>query len=33
MTPTTELEFDQISGLAEWPDEDQTAGRPDDEWE
>jgi hypothetical protein len=31
--PQRELEFDQTVGVPEWPDEDQTAGRPDDEWE
>jgi hypothetical protein len=31
--PQGELGLDQTADLAEWPDEDQTAGQPDDEWE
>ena len=31
--PQGEIEFDESAGAEEWPDDDQTAGRPDDEWE
>ena len=31
--PQGEMAFDESAGAEEWPDEDQTAGRPDDEWE
>ena len=31
--PQAEIEFDESAGAAEWPDEDQTGGRADDEWE
>jgi hypothetical protein len=31
--PQHTLGFDESAEVDEWPDEDQTAGRPDDEWE
>ena len=31
--PQGEIEFDESAGAQEWPDEDQTVDRPDDEWE
>ncbi|MDX2475520.1 MAG: hypothetical protein QNL91_17660 [Candidatus Krumholzibacteria bacterium] len=30
--PQTEIHFNQVTGPADWPDMDQTAGESDDTW-